>query len=310
MATGLRRVRDDKSACEHRAVPRKSSDQPRAASTRPSKGQSSLREGMPLFRHEAALMFPVEITSCDPTAATMLQEQFAGANSELKALVQYLTQSFGVQDAAIRALLVNIATEEASHLEMVGTAIVQLMSYDAESRGGPTLQPNWATTGRLLQNAPSLLSKMVNLGGVGPLCTDSSGTPFSGTFISATGDITSDLASDLAGELSARRVYQQLLKGARDPGLRRALDFLAEREATHAMLFGEALERVKGEGAAENLGRTVISRRAPDVCDAAALMLHTFGVGKLTEPPLHDAIKPYEVEVQLAERHEALTPIG
>ncbi|MDA8347034.1 MAG: manganese catalase family protein [Thermaerobacter sp.] len=263
-----------------------------------------------MFRHEAAMLFPVEVTRCDPTAASMLQEQFAGANSELKALVQYLVQSFGVKDPATRALLLNIATEEASHLEMVGTAIVQLMTYDAESRGGPNMQPNWAVTGRALQNAPSLLSKMVNLGGVGPVAVDSAGAPFSGNFINSTGDITSDLASDLAAELRARRVYQQLLKNTSDPGLRRTLEFLAEREATHSVLFGEALERVKDEGVAQNIGRTLISRRMPAVSDTADVYLRTFGAGKLPEQPLGEPIQPHEVEVQLAEQYEALAPIG
>lgn len=263
-----------------------------------------------MFRHEAALLFPVEVTSCDPTAASMLQEQFAGANSELKALIQYLVQSFGAKDPATRSLLLNIATEEASHLEMVGTAIVQLMTYDAESRGGPNMQPNWAVTGRLLQDAPSLLSKMVNLGGVGPMAVDSAGAPFTGNFINSTGDITSDLASDLAAELRARRVYQQLLKNTRDAGLRRTLEFLAEREATHAVLFGEALERVKDEGVAETIGRTVISRRRPSVSEPADIYLRMFAAEKLPDMPLHDPIQPHEVEVQFAERYEALAPIG
>ncbi len=263
-----------------------------------------------MFRHESALLFPVEVQSCDPTAASMLQEQFAGANSELKALVQYLVQSFGAKDPATRALLLNIATEEASHLEMVGTAIVQLMTYDAERRGGPNLQPNWAVTGRALQSAPSLLQKMVNLGGVGPMAVDSAGVPFSGNFINATGCITSDLASDLAAELGARRVYQQLLKNTQDPGLRRTLEFLAERESTHAVLFGEALERVKDQGVAEDIGRTLVSRRMPAVTDTADLMLRTFGAEKLPEQPLQEPIQPHEVAVQLAERYEALAPIG
>lgn len=57
----------------------------------------------------------------------------------------------------------------------------------------------------------------------------------------------SNLAADLAAELKAGRVYQQLYQSIDDAGVRRALEFLEEREATHGRLFGEAQERVKDE---------------------------------------------------------------
>lgn len=262
-----------------------------------------------MFRHEATMLFPVEVTSSDPIAAAMLQEQFAGANSELKALLQYLVQSFGAKDPAMKSLLLNIATEEASHLEMVGTAIVQLMTMGAEeTKNCPNLEPNHATTGQILQHAPSLLDKMINLGGVGPLAVDSAGAPFTGNFVNSTGDIVSDLASDLASELRARRVYEQLLKNTHDPGLKKTLEFLAEREATHAILFGEALERVKDEGVAKDIGKTMVSRRPPAVSDPSDLYLRAFAA-ELKERPLADPIEPREIEIQLADRYQALTPI-
>ncbi|MDA8206721.1 MAG: manganese catalase family protein [Thermaerobacter sp.] len=88
-----------------------------------------------MFRHESTLLFPVEVSGTDPYAAAMLQEQFCGASGELAAMLQYPVQSFAAPDSSTRALLMNIATEEASHLEIVGTAIVTLMALRAERPG-------------------------------------------------------------------------------------------------------------------------------------------------------------------------------
>lgn len=263
-----------------------------------------------MFRHETTMLFPVEVSGSDPWAASMLQEQFGGANGELKAMVQYLTQSFATTDPATRSLLQSIATEEASHLEMVGTAIVQLMTKAMPSSSGPNLQASLESSGQQLREAGSLLHKMMNLGGVGPLAVDSSGAPFTGDFINSTGDITSDLSSNLAAELRARRVYQQLHRNIRDKKLQNMLEFLIERESTHSLLFSEALERVKDEGAAADLGMSRVSRRIPLFSEPSGEMEKMFGGEPFTESPLRDPILPTEVEVQLAEHHSRLTPVG
>lgn len=263
-----------------------------------------------LFKHEAALIFPVEVSGSDPNAAAMLQEQFGGANGELKALLQYLVQSFTTKDPVTRQLLVNIAVEEASHLEMVGTAIVQLMTMGASSqKSGLNYEPVTAVAGENLRNAPSLVQKMVNLGGVGPLVVDSSGAPFTGDFINSTGDVLTDLASDLAAELRAGSVYRQLRNHIQDRGLERVLDFLEEREATHAAMFAEAMERVKDEGIVKQQGYSQVAQRIPAVAEPFDQLLQQMG-SRFSGEPLKSAIPPSQVEVQLAESGKHLVPMG
>ena len=263
-----------------------------------------------LFKHEETLLFPVEVSGSDPRVAAMLQEQFGGANGELKALLQYLVQSFGTADPLTRQLLLNIAVEEASHLEMVGTAIVQLMAIDATPHNASlNLKPNMQATGEALRDAPSLVHKMVNLGGVGPLVVDSSGAPFTGDFINSTGDVVSDLMSDVAAELRAGRVYHQLRKNSQDPGLNRVLEFLEEREATHSTMFAEAVERVKDEGIIRGKGYTTVSRRPPALSEPFDLMLAHMS-RKLPGTPLDDAIPSSQVEVQLATQEGQLLPLS
>ncbi len=255
------------------------------------------------------MLFPVEVSGNDPRAAAMLQEQFGGANGELTALLQYFTQSFGTVDPVTRQLLLNVAVEEASHLEMVGTAIVQLMAMDATPyNAAPMLKPSMAATGQALVDAPSLLHKLVDLGGVGPLVADSSGAPFTGSYVKSTGDVVANLTADIAAEQGAGQVYFQLRSNIQDPGLKRTLEFLEEREATHSALFSEALERVKDLGIAKKQGHTVLAHRPPALSRPYDKMLEQLQQ-RASGEPLRDPIAPHLVEVQLAEADERVAQL-
>lgn len=51
-----------------------------------------------MFVHNKDLQFEVRVTEPDPRFATLLQEQFGGANGELKAAMQYFTQAFVLRE--------------------------------------------------------------------------------------------------------------------------------------------------------------------------------------------------------------------
>jgi Mn-containing catalase len=54
----------------------------------------------------------------------MLLEQFGGANGELAAAMQYTIQGLNCEDPARKDLLMDIGTEELSHLEVIGSLAV------------------------------------------------------------------------------------------------------------------------------------------------------------------------------------------
>ena len=54
-----------------------------------------------------------------PQYAALLQEQLGGGNGELKAAMQYMSQSFRIKDQKIKDLFLDIAAEELGHMEMV-----------------------------------------------------------------------------------------------------------------------------------------------------------------------------------------------
>ena len=111
-----------------------------------------------MFRHEKQLLHPVKVDGPNPNYAAMLLEQLGGPNGELKAGLQYMTQSFRIQDPAIKDLFLDIAAEEFSHLEMVSTMINML--------NGDKLDANNATVGSIEAHV---------LGGLLPSLTNASG---------------------------------------------------------------------------------------------------------------------------------------
>lgn len=213
-----------------------------------------------MYIHRKELLFPVQVDSPNPSYAAAVLEQFGGANGELKACLQYFVQSFSTRDEAIKDLLMDISTEEISHLEMVGTLITQLMGnphedkdkmssqeqrMDNEAKTLATAETNINT----LFQYNSAVQKSIVLAGHGPSFVDSAGAPFSGNFINSVGDLVANLHANLADEMKARKVYEELYRHINDRGAREALEFLLKREEAHSLLFMEAIERAKELGA-------------------------------------------------------------
>ena len=65
-----------------------------------------------MFHHVKELQFNARVSGPDPRFASLLMEQFGGANGELKAAMQYFVQAFGARQAFPKHydLLMDIAT--------------------------------------------------------------------------------------------------------------------------------------------------------------------------------------------------------
>jgi Mn-containing catalase len=73
-----------------------------------------------MYHHIKELMYTVDVGTPDPAFGNMLLEQFGGANGELPAAMQYSVQGINCDDPQRKDLLMDIGTEELSHLEIVG----------------------------------------------------------------------------------------------------------------------------------------------------------------------------------------------
>lgn len=206
-----------------------------------------------MFHHIKDLQFNARVSKADPQFATLLLEQFGGANGELKAAMQYFTQAFSVRQAYPDKydLLMDIATEELSHLEIVGATIQMLLngvngqlkeaadkSEIMEMLMGKSAKEN------LIHQATTAPQFGVLTGG-GPAVTNCQGVPWSGAFVEANGDLTVDLRSDIAAESRAKIVYEYLMQFTDDPYVKETLKFLMTREIAHMQMFEAALETIK-----------------------------------------------------------------
>lgn len=206
-----------------------------------------------MFHHVKELQFNARVTKPDPRFAAILLEQFGGANGELKAAMQYFVQAFSVRQAYPDKydLLMDIATEEFSHLEIVGATITMLLNgingelKDVSDRSEiMKILKGKGERENIIHEAFTHPEFLVLSGG-GPTVTNAQGVPWSGSYVNANGDLTVDLRSNIAAEGRAKIVYEYLLQFTDDPLVQESLRFLMTREIAHSQMFTAALADIQ-----------------------------------------------------------------
>lgn len=208
-----------------------------------------------MFYHVKELQFNARVSAPDPAFATLLLEQFGGANGELAAALRYFGQAFGAKNPYPDKydLLMDIATEEFSHLEIVGATIQMLLTGingdlkdAAENSEIMQLLNGKGAKENVIHNAMTAPQFFVGSAG-GPAYTNSQGVPWSAAYINGDvqGELTSDLRSNIAAETRAKMVYEYLLQFTNDPYVKETLRFLMTREVAHYQMFEAALETIK-----------------------------------------------------------------
>ncbi|HLN19526.1 MAG TPA: manganese catalase family protein [Bacteroidales bacterium] len=202
-----------------------------------------------MFYHVKDLQFNARVSQPDVKFARLLLEQFGGGNGELKAAIQYFMQAFSCRKPYPDKydLLMDIATEEFSHLEIVGATIQMLLTgisgelkNAADESDLTKLLDGSAAKEEYMQQALINPHFFVLTGG-SPSLTDSQGIPWNAGYINANGDLTVDLRSNIAAESRAKIVYEYLMKFTPDPLVKETLRFLMTREVAHFQMFEAAL---------------------------------------------------------------------
>src|ERR1700744_5583808 len=179
-----------------------------------------------MYHHVKKLMYTVDVGTPDVRFGNMLLEQFGGANGELAAAMQYTIQGWNcVDDLARRDLLLDIGTEELSHLEVVG-ALIRMHLKDLK-------------TNREAAEADPLVTIA---GGGGVILFNSRGNPWTADYLKSSGEIDVNLRNNIAAEARAKITYERLMNLTDDRGTKDALQFLMTREIPHMKAFSAALE--------------------------------------------------------------------
>lgn len=178
-----------------------------------------------MWTYEKRLEFPVNITKRNLKFAKGMISAIGGPGGELAAAVRYLLQAPTMPDKIGQNLLVEIATEELAHVEILMAMFKQL------------------TDGASIEEIKAADFECHYIDhGLGIFPTDAAGNPFTAAFIGITGNPIVDLNEDLAAEAKAKSGYESLMNLTNDEEILAPLSFLREREIIHYQRFAEALK--------------------------------------------------------------------
>ncbi len=207
-----------------------------------------------MFRHDKRLQYYTPPESPDAHLAVLCQELLGGHYGEVSVMMQYLMQGFTCKGAQkYRDMLLEIGTEEIGHVEMLSTLITQLMDKaplqdkEAMVRSNPLVGAimGGKNSSEATLELASMMPAMAIAAGGGPRLTDSSGAPWSGAFVVASGNLLADFRDNLAkeshGRLQACRVYNM----TDDRGVKDTLAFMIERDYEHQLHWLAAVKELE-----------------------------------------------------------------
>jgi Mn-containing catalase len=171
-----------------------------------------------MFIHNKRLQYTVRVAAPNPGLANLLLEQFGGPQGELGAACRYFTQAVSEDDPGRKDMLFDIATEELSHLEIVGS-IVAMLNKSAKGQLAEAVEAE-AELYRSMTGGGNDSHTTALLYGGGPALTNSAGVPWSA-------------------------FYERLINVTDDPGIKEALGFLMTREIAHQKSFEKALHSIQ-----------------------------------------------------------------
>jgi len=195
-----------------------------------------------MFYTDGKLQYPVTVETPDPQFARALQQAIGGVEGEIRVCLQYMFQAFGARGPAkYRDMLLNTATEELGHIEMLSTAVALNLE------GAPlSLQEdiaNDAIGGSVLRGMDF---RHVLSTGLAALPSDSNGVPFDASHVYASGNTAADMYANVTAEASGRVLAVRLYNMTSDPGMKDMLSFLIARDTMHQQQWLAAIEDMGG----------------------------------------------------------------
>jgi Mn-containing catalase len=195
-----------------------------------------------MFYSDGKLQYPVRVETPDPLFARALQQAIGGVEGEIRVCMQYFFQAMGARgNPKFRDLLLNTATEEIGHIEMLCTAVA--MNLEGAPVGLKDEIANDPVASSVLggTNLKNFLSA-----GMSAMPVDSDGVPFDMSHIYASGNIAADMTANIAAESTGRVLAVRLYNMTTDPGMKDMLQFLIARDTMHQNQWMATLEELGG----------------------------------------------------------------
>jgi Mn-containing catalase len=198
-----------------------------------------------MFRHTSRLQFESKPDQPDPVYAHKLQELIGGAYGEMTVTMQYLFQGWNCRmPGKYKDLIMDIATEEIGHVEMIATMVARLLE------GAPATATTKAAAADPVVGAVlgGMDPQQAIVAGGGALPADSNGYPWNGRYIVASGNLLADFRANAAAEAHGRLQTARLYNMTDDNGVRDMLRFNLARDTLHQNLWLKAIEELQADG--------------------------------------------------------------
>lgn len=208
-----------------------------------------------MYYFDKRLQYPVAVASPDPIFARQLQQAIGGVEGEIRVCLQYFFQAWGARGPAkYRDVLLNTATEEISHIEMLATAVA-LNLEDAPA----TLQESAATANPIVgavlggerprHIVEGMLHRHILSTGMAAFPANCDGVPFDCSHVYASGNIAADMYANVAAESTGRTLAVRLFNATADEGMQKMLSYLIARDTMHQQQWLAVIEELGGTAA-------------------------------------------------------------
>lgn len=195
-----------------------------------------------MFRHQKELQFEAKPERTNPLIAKYLQELIGGQYGEMSVAMQYLFQGWSCRgEEKYKDMLMDIATEELGHVEMLATMVARLLE-DAPVEDQEAAMKKDPTIGAIISG---MNPQHAIVAGLGPRPADSGGNPWNGGYIVASGNLLADFRANLNAESQGRLQVARIYEMIDDRGVKDLLSVLLARDSYHQNLWACAVKELE-----------------------------------------------------------------
>ena len=197
-----------------------------------------------MFFHDKRLQYNAKPDRPDPIFANRLQEVLGGQWGEMSVTMSYLFQGWNCRGPQkYKDMLLDIATEEIGHCEMLATMIARLLdSSPIEAQVSAAKDPMVAAVMGGMNPQHAIVT------GLGAAPTDSVGYPWNSRYTIASGNLMADFRYNVTAESQGRLQVCRLYNMTDDAGVRDMLSFLIARDTMHQNQWLAAIEELQSDG--------------------------------------------------------------
>ena len=195
-----------------------------------------------MFLHKKELQFEAKPNKPNPLIAKDLLELIGGQYGEMSVAMQYLFQGWSCRgEEKYKDMLMDIATEEIGHVEMLATMVASLLEVAPIEDQEAAMEKD-PTIGAIISG---MNPQQAIVAGLGPRPSDSVGNPWSGAYIIASGNLLADFRANLNAESQGRLQVARIYEMIDDQGVKDLLSVLLARDSYHQNLWATAVKELE-----------------------------------------------------------------